>query len=88
MAQLDEILNKYVKPGAEAQALQGSAFIVKDKHGMLLMAVRSHCGPVSEPFIVILQLQGRRYTPMLQESSTTSPDHHRSPQTPSAGSHP
>jgi hypothetical protein len=33
MAQLDEILNKYVKPGAEAQGLQGSAFIVKDKNG-------------------------------------------------------
>jgi hypothetical protein len=33
MAHLDDILNKYVKPGAEAQGLQASAFIVKDKNG-------------------------------------------------------
>jgi hypothetical protein len=37
MAELDEILNKYVEPGTEAQALQGVAFIVKDKDGMLVL---------------------------------------------------
>lgn len=34
MAQLDAILDKYVKPGAEVQGVQGAAFVVKDKHGM------------------------------------------------------
>jgi hypothetical protein len=65
MAPLDEILNKYVKPGAETQGLQGSALIVKDRHGMWPMIVLPHYGPVSEFFIVFLELQGRRCTPML-----------------------
>ena len=39
MAQLDKILEKYVKPGAEAQGLQGAAFIVKDRDGMFSTVV-------------------------------------------------
>lgn len=37
MAKLEEILNKYVRPGTETQALQGAAFIVIDKDGMLVL---------------------------------------------------
>ena len=39
MAQLDEILKKYVGPGAEGQGLQGAAFIVKDTTGVFLFTV-------------------------------------------------
>lgn len=37
MAKLEEILNKYVKPGTKTQALQGAAFVVIDKDGMLVL---------------------------------------------------
>ena len=37
MAKLDGMLNEYVKPGTEAQVLQGAAFLVKNKNGMLAL---------------------------------------------------